>query len=294
VKLFSCDHRNIPLPAGHKFPLAKYRLLRERLQADGRFQIEPATPADPETICLAHDRDYVSAFLNGTLSTQAIRRIGFPWSEGLVARTLCSVGATLCATRAACETGFGGALAGGTHHAFRAEGAGFCVFNDIAVAVLATGRRAAVLDLDVHQGDGTAAIFAGNDNVLTVSLHGQNNFPFRKQVSGIDLPFPDGTRDDEYLTRLAGVLPGVIEFRPDIIFYQAGVDGLASDKLGRLALTLEGLAARDRLVFETIKRAGIPVVTVLGGGYSDPIERTVDAHAATFQMATLLDPLLAR
>jgi acetoin utilization deacetylase AcuC-like enzyme len=285
LRLYSCDHHIIPLPAGHKFPLAKYRMLRERLENDGRFQIERPALADAAAIYLAHDADYVNAFLEGSLSTQAMRRIGFPWSEGLVARTLCSVGATLAATAAALETGFGGALAGGTHHAFHAEGSGFCVFNDLAVAIRNIRRRAAIVDLDVHQGDGTAALFAGDENVLTLSLHGQNNFPFRKQVSRIDVALPDGTGDDEYLSRLQSVLPRVAEFGPEIVFYQSGVDGLRSDRLGRLALTPEGLAARDRLVFETVKRSGVPVVTVLGGGYSEPIELTVDAHATTFRVA---------
>jgi acetoin utilization deacetylase AcuC-like enzyme len=285
LRLFCCDHLNIPLPGGHKFPLAKYRLLRERLEEDGRFTIERAPPADRAAIYRAHDPEYVDAFIEGRLSSQTIRRIGFPWSEGLVARTLCSVGATLAATRAALETGFGGALAGGTHHAHYTEGSGFCVFNDIAIAIKNCGRRAAVIDLDVHLGDGTAAIFSGDDTVLTLSLHGQNNFPLRKQTSTIDLAFPDGTGDDEYLAALGQVLPRVVEFRPEIVFYQSGVDGLASDKLGLLALTPEGLAIRDRMVFHTVKRIGVPVVTVLGGGYANPIELTVDAHAATFRCA---------
>jgi acetoin utilization deacetylase AcuC-like enzyme len=285
LKLFSCDHHNIPLPDGHKFPLAKYRLLRERLQADKRFEIEPAPPAARELIGLAHDPEYVEAFLTGRLSAQAIRRIGFPWSEGLVARTLCSVGATLAATRAALEYGFGGALAGGTHHANYAEGSGFCVFNDIAIAIRSHGKRAAVIDLDVHQGDGTAAIFSGDPSVFTLSLHGQNNFPFRKQRSTVDIAFPDGACDADYLPALEQVLPRVIEFRPEIVFYQAGVDGLATDKLGLLALSPLGLAARDFITFQVLARNGIPTVTVLGGGYSEPIDLTVDAHASTFLSA---------
>ncbi len=285
MKLYSCDHYLIPLPVGHKFPVTKYRLLRERLETDSRFHIERAMPATASEISLAHDPEYVSAFLEGLLDPQIIRRIGFPWSKGLVDRTLCSVGATLAATRAALDSGFGGALAGGTHHAFYKEGAGFCVFNDIAVAIHVTGKRAAVVDLDVHQGDGTAAMFSANPNVLTVSLHGENNFPARKQVSKIDLPFPDRTEDEAYLAGLASVLPEVVAFRPEIVFYQSGVDGLAEDKLGRLSLTPEGLIARDRMVFETVQHAGIPVAVVLGGGYSEPISVTVTAHANTFVTA---------
>jgi acetoin utilization deacetylase AcuC-like enzyme len=260
-------------------------MLRERLEGDARFSIERPVAADAATISLAHDPEYVRAFIEGRLSEQAVRRIGFPWSEGLVSRTLCSVGATLAATRAALADGFGGALAGGTHHAYYGEGSGFCVFNDIAVAIRACRLRASVIDLDVHQGDGTASIFAGDDSVFTLSLHGQNNFPFRKQVSSVDLAFADGAGDDEYLEGLRGVLPRAFEFGPEIVFYQAGVDGLRSDQLGLLSLTMDGLAARDRMVFEAVKRAGVRVVTVMGGGYSAPIELTVDAHVQTFRVA---------
>jgi acetoin utilization deacetylase AcuC-like enzyme len=287
LKLFSCDHNNIPLPAGHKFPLAKYRLLRERLQADGRFLIERPEPASREQICLAHDPEYVDAFLAGQLKVQAIRRIGFPWSEGLVARTLCSVGATLAATRTALQDGCAGALAGGTHHASYGEGSGFCVFNDIAVAIRSYGKRAAVIDLDVHQGDGTAAIFSGDPSVFTLSLHGQNNFPFRKQLSTLDIAFPDKTSDANYLQALEQALPRVIEFGPEILFYQAGVDGLATDKLGLLSLSPMGLLQRDRMVFHMAKQIRIPIVIVLGGGYSEPIDFTVDAHTSTFLAARM-------
>jgi acetoin utilization deacetylase AcuC-like enzyme len=260
-------------------------MLREALQIDPRFKISPAPLASSRYLVLAHDAAYVKAFLNGTLDSQTIRRIGFPWSEDLVSRTLCSVGATLAATEVALLEGFSGALAGGTHHASYSEGSGFCVFNDITVAIKTHGKRAAVIDLDVHQGDGTAAIFAGQDSVFTLSLHGQNNFPLRKQRSTVDIAFPDRTGDDEYLASLRRVLPGVLEFRPEIIFYQAGVDALHSDKLGLLGLTEKGLMERDRIVFETAKRSGLPLVTLLGGGYSDPIELTVSAHANTFRAA---------
>jgi acetoin utilization deacetylase AcuC-like enzyme len=216
-----------------------------------------------------------------------MRRIGFPWSEQLVRRTLASVGGTLAATAEARDTGFGGNLAGGTHHAFRAEGSGFCVFNDIAVAIRWLGRRAAVIDLDVHQGDGTASIFEDDPNVLTLSIHGENNFPFRKQRSRIDISLPDGTGDERYLSELRRALPKVYEFRPEVVFYQAGVDGLAGDRLGRLGLSHAGLAERDRTVFEIIRLAGLPVVVTLGGGYADPIKRTGEAHANTFRTAAV-------
>jgi acetoin utilization deacetylase AcuC-like enzyme len=260
------------------------------LEADGSYVLEPAPLADPAVIGLAHDGGYVRGVLDGTVDGRIMRRIGFPWSPGLVRRTLASVGGTLAATEDALRTGFGGNLAGGTHHAFRAEGSGFCVFNDLAVAVRSHRLRAAVVDLDVHQGDGTAAIFADDPTVLTLSIHGENNFPFRKQRSRIDIGLPDGTRDDEYLTQLTGALAAVRDFSPSIVFYQSGVDGLAGDRLGRLALTHAGLQERDRMVFRFACGLGIPIVVTLGGGYCDPIERTVEAHANTFRAALGLQP----
>lgn len=290
ARLYYCDQYVIPLPPGHKFPVQKYRLLRDLLSASGAYCLEAAPLAAPETIELAHDPAYVRAVLDGTLDARAMRRIGFPWSPELVRRTLASAGGTLRATRDALESGFGGNLAGGTHHAFRGEGSGFCVFNDIAVAIAwlrADGRvrRAAVVDLDVHQGDGTARMFRDDPEVLTVSLHGRNNFPFRKQQSGIDVDLPDGTDDEAYLAALDGVLPRVAAFAPGILFYQSGVDPLAGDKLGRMALTHAGLAARDRGVMELARTRGIPLVVTLGGGYADPISRTAEAHANTFGVA---------
>jgi acetoin utilization deacetylase AcuC-like enzyme len=289
-RLFYCDHHSIPLPADHKFPVEKYAMLRAKLAADGIYELVPAPFARVDEIALAHDPAYVRAVLDGTLDARVMRRIGFPWSEQLVRRTLASVGGTLAAARDAMESGVGGNLAGGTHHAFRGEGSGFCVFNDLAVAILMLRRdsmaaRAAVIDLDVHQGDGTAAIFEGDDAVFTLSVHGENNFPFRKQRSGVDLGLADGTGDDEYLAHVRELLPQVLAFAPDVIFYQSGVDGLAGDRLGRLALTHEGLKERDRAVMEAAKMHGIPLVIALGGGYGDPIERTAEAHANTFRMA---------
>jgi acetoin utilization deacetylase AcuC-like enzyme len=292
-RLFYCDHHPIPLPPGHKFPVEKYALLRAILAADGIYDLQPAPLADAATIELAHDTAYVQAILNGSAGERVMRRIGFPWSPELVRRTLASVGGTLAASRDAMERGFGGNLAGGTHHAFRGEGAGFCVFNDLAVAILALRRdglaaRAAVIDLDVHQGDGTAAIFAEDPAVLTLSMHGENNFPFRKQRSRIDIALADGTGDAEYLRQLQQVLPEVTAFRPEVIFYQSGVDALVGDRLGRLALTLDGLKQRDLLVLEASRP--IPLVITLGGGYGDPIERTAEAHANTFRQALDVTP----
>ena len=203
-----------------------------------------------ETVKLAHDRDYVDQFVNGTLPPNVMRRIGFPWSEGLVQRTLASAGGTLAATRDALETGFGGTLAGGTHHAFRSEGSGFCVFNDVAIAIHSFRKRAAVIDLDVHQGDGTAHFFEHDPNVLTISLHGANNFPFRKQRSKIDIELPDKTGDEEYLDTLDAVLPRRPRLRPrDRLLPLRRRRSLASDVLGRLSLTPEGMRKeRDRRV----------------------------------------------
>lgn len=288
--LFYCDHHEIPLPPGHKFPVRKYGLLRALLAADRHYEMRAAPLASTNVIERAHDASYVRSFLEGSLPASVLRRIGFPWSPGLVRRTLASVGGTLCACEEALVSGFCGNLAGGTHHAFRSEGSGFCVFNDLAIAILALREdhglaRAAVIDLDVHQGDGTALIFQNDPNVFTLSLHARNNFPFRKQRSRIDVELDDGASDEAYLAELAAVLPRVFAFGPDIIFYQSGVDGLATDRLGRLSLTQEGLRRRDRLVMESCRDYGAPFVITLGGGYSDPIELTAEAHANTFRIA---------
>jgi len=201
------------------------------------------------------------------------------------------VGGTLSATAEAFSTGWGGTLAGGTHHAFRSEGSGYCVFNDIAVAIQSlrhAGRvsRVAVIDVDVHQGDGTAQIFADEPSVLTFSMHCESNFPFRKQQSKIDVSLVEGTGDEDYLAQLEAVLPRVFEFRPEIVFYQSGVDGLYADALGKLKLTHEGLKQRDRAVMTAVRAAGVPFVVTLGGGYAKPIELTAEAHANTFRVAT--------
>lgn len=279
------------LPPEHRFPARKYGLLRQMLALDPGFSIAPAVPAAEHEICLAHDGAYVRDFLRGELPAAAMRRIGFPWSPALVDRTLASVGGTLCAVRAALDgDGIAGSLAGGTHHAFHAEGSGFCVFNDIAVASAWLranwpGRRIAVVDLDVHQGDGTAAMLRADPDVLTVSLHGKNNFPFRKQQSSIDVALPDGTGDDGYLQALADVLRRVEAFQPDFLFYQSGVDTLSGDALGKLALTMQGLAERDQMVLSLWQRGAYPLVITLGGGYAKPVERTAEAHAQTYRLA---------
>lgn len=318
--LFYTDHYALPLPNGHRFPMPKYRMIRERLQATERFELRPAPFADVEVIKRTHDPEYVDAVISGTLSASAQRRIGFPWSEGFVRRTLGSAGSTLAATEEALRSGWSGTLSGGTHHAFRAEGSGFCVFNDIAIAAneLLKGhvgghvgagyippaadlnvearpaslaspprriRRIAIIDLDVHQGDGTAQIFNGSPEVFTLSVHCKVNFPFKKQLSRLDIELDEGLGDDEYLATLEHVLPQVAEFKPDFVFYQGGVDVLATDTLGKLNLSIDGVRRRDRMVFEFVKDLNVPIVLTQGGGYSKPIEATAEAHANTFLTA---------
>jgi acetoin utilization deacetylase AcuC-like enzyme len=289
-RLFSTDQLLITLPAAHKFPIGKYGLVRALLQTEDRFHIAPAPSVDRETLELVHDREYVGAFLEGALPSAAMRRIGLPWSQALAARAVASVGGTIQAALDGLSLGWGGTLGGGTHHAFRAQGAGFCVFNDIAVAIhylrrQGKIRRASVVDLDVHQGDGTAEIFANVPDVFTLSLHCASNFPFRKQRSSLDLALPDATEDDEYLRLLEQALPHAFAFSPDIVFYQSGVDGLAADSLGHLALTAQGLIRRDELVMREARARRVPLVITSGGGYSRPIEYSAQAHANTYRTA---------
>lgn len=265
-------------------------MLREALTPDNRFCLCQADLATHNDILRVHSPEYAAGFLDGSLDPLIMRRIGFPWSRELVNRTLASVGSTLAATKAALNSGFGGTLAGGTHHAYRSEGAGFCVFNDLAIAIQWAREqygiaRAAIIDLDVHQGDGTAAIFKGDAGVFTLSLHGERNFPFRKQTSTLDIPLTDGTGDPEYLSILQAALPVVWDFAPQLVLFQSGVDALQSDRLGRLSLTMTGLAERDAAVINSASKAGVPLVITLGGGYSEPMEKTVEAHAQTFRIA---------
>jgi acetoin utilization deacetylase AcuC-like enzyme len=291
LKLFYCDRHHFPLPPAHKFPLAKYRLLREALTNDADFDLEEAPLAAREDVLRVHGEEYTDAFLTGTLPPGVMRQIGFPWSPELVTRTLASAGSTLAAVRHALNAGISGSLAGGTHHAFRDEGSGFCVFNDLAIAIETVRaqtriRRVAVVDLDVHQGDGTAAIFSADNEVFTLSVHGRKNFPFRKQESRLDIELEDGTEDCEYLSKVEGALAMVWQFAPQLILYQSGVDGLKEDRLGRLALTANGLRQRDELLTSGARNRGVPMAVTLGGGYSDPVELTVNAHANTFRIAS--------
>lgn len=289
-RLFSTDQYQITLPEAHKFPVKKYGMLRKLIEQETLFQIEQAPLADVDEVSLAHHPDYVTQFVTGTLPSAAMRRIGLPWSETLVKRAFASVGGTIKASLQAMDHGWGATLGGGTHHAMHAEGAGFCVFNDIAVAIhflrhKGLIRRAAVIDLDVHQGDGTAEIFQNDPDVFTLSIHCDSNFPFRKKCSRLDVPLPDRLEDGAYLRHVDEVLPAVFGFRPDIVFYQSGVDPLASDVLGRLSLTHPGLIERDKKVMLAARQYGAPFVLTSGGGYSRPIELSAEAHANTYRTA---------
>jgi acetoin utilization deacetylase AcuC-like enzyme len=295
VRVFHCDQYSVSLPEGHRFPMAKYRLLRELLLAEELLRPEellPAPLASREQLALVHDRPWLDAVFTGALTPAQLRQLGFPWSEELLLRSRASVGGTLAAARAALQAGtVAGNLAGGTHHAFAGHGEGYCVFNDLAVTVrvLQTERcisRAAVIDLDVHQGNGTAALFETDLSVYTFSMHGARNFPFRKQRSSRDVELADGCGDDDYLALLSRHLPEVLEAaQPDLVLYQAGVDPLQGDALGRLALSHQGLRRRDRLVIDECLARRVPLVLTLGGGYARPVERTVLAHAGTYREA---------
>jgi acetoin utilization deacetylase AcuC-like enzyme len=293
MKVFYSDHYTVPLPDGHKFPMEKYRMVREKLLAENIIsQDELHEPELPprEIITLAHSTQYYDSFENGTVEPMTVRRIGLPWSKSLFYRSLASVGGAIGSARAALDEGIGGNLAGGTHHAFRDYGEGFCVFNDFAVVSLHLMKcglihKAAIVDLDVHQGNGNSAILGSNPDVFILSMHGAKNYPFTKVPSTIDVELADGTGDDEYLTKLQENLPKVFEFESDIILYQAGVDPLKEDSLGRLSLTPLGLAERDTIVLSECKRLGIPVSLGLGGGYSKPINQSVDAYVNTYRVA---------
>ena len=301
MRAFYSDTFVLPLPEQHRFPMAKYRLLRERLLEEGIVSAGDLRVPDSiawDDLRLIHDAAYVDAVATGTLPADAQRRIGFPWSAMMVERSRRSVGATLAAaqtivgTRAG-NSGFAVAanLAGGTHHAFRDRGEGYCVFNDVAVAAAVLQRdgliaRAAVVDCDVHQGNGTAAIFRDDPSIFTFSLHGAKNFPFRKEVSDLDVTFEDGAGDDEYLAALRAHLPGVLDRqRPDLVFYLAGADPYEGDRLGRLKLTIDGLRTRDRLVFEACRDRDLPVVVAMSGGYAPDVDAIVTIHANTIREA---------
>jgi acetoin utilization deacetylase AcuC-like enzyme len=271
--------------------MGKYARLRSVLAGQGLVdpeRLRAAEPAPRGALEAVHDPQYVHDFVGGELDVKAYRRLGFPWSPALVARCLASAGATLEATFLALEHGTAGTLAGGTHHAHRDFGAGYCAFNDLAVAARAAldagaVQRVLVVDVDVHQGDGTAAIFADEPRIFTLSLHGARNFPAHKPPGDLDVALADGTGDDAYLAALQPALEEAFaRARPDLVLVQGGVDPLAQDRLGRLSLTHGGLAERDRRVLHAAR--GLPLVWTLGGGYGQPIEETVAAHAASFAL----------
>ena len=297
MRAFYCDRFVLPLPPGHSFPMGKYARLRDAVLRDGAVApdelLEPAA-ASRSDLALVHDAGYIEAVFSGTLPAAAPRRLGFPWSSEMVERSRRSVGATIAAAKAALEDGAAVNLAGGTHHAYPDHGEGYCVFNDIAVAarvlqrdgLLPPAARITIVDLDVHQGNGTAAIFQNDDSVFTLSVHGEKNFPFRKAASDLDVPLPDGTGDGEYLAHLDRALDVVAGRRPAFLFYLSGADAYVGDRLGRLALTIEGLRARDRLVFERFRT--VPIAIAMGGGYCPDVDVTARIHANTVQEAARL------
>ena len=295
MKLFYADHFVLPLPEGHRFPMEKYSRLRERLAASGRFapgDFRVPEAASDDEILQAHDVAYLRRVVGGTLDAAEQRRIGFPWSAQMVERSRRSAGATLAACRTALAEGCAANLAGGTHHAHRDFGSGFCVFNDAAIAALrmraeARVRRVAIIDCDVHQGDGTAAILADQPDVFTFSIHGAKNFPFRKAQSDLDIELPDGTADEAYLDALRRGLDTVFDrIAPDLVIYLAGADPYRDDRLGRLALSIDGLAARDALVLGECATRQVPVAVAMAGGYARQIDDTVAIHVSTVLAAS--------
>lgn len=290
IRLYYTDQFVLPLPPGHRFPMQKYARLRERIeQADFRSDVELHIPpaATDEEILRAHTPGYLRQITRGDLTRAEVLRLGFPWSPELVERSRRSSGATISACRSALEHGFSANLAGGTHHAFAAHGEGFCLFNDSVIAARAMQaecrvERVAVIDCDVHQGNGTAAIAAGDATLFTFSIHSARNYPFEKMASDWDIELPDETGDEAYLQTLQAALPMVIErAQPDLVIYVSGADPYAGDRMGRLALTPAGLAARDRQVYETCLRRGIPVAVSMAGGYAPNIDEIVDIHFQT-------------
>ena len=299
MQTFYSTQLSLPLPPGHRFPMGKYAALRDRLAAECEgLRLAQAPPASDAELALAHAPAYVAAVAQGRLDARAQREIGFPWSEAMVERSRRSVGASIQATRVAQREGVAANLAGGTHHASAQAGSGYCVFNDIAVAARllqaertgggqqARPPRIAVIDLDVHQGNGTASIFADDPSVFTLSLHGEKNFPFRKVAGDLDVGLPDGTGDQAYLDALDLALVELdSRFRPDAVFYLAGADPHEGDRLGRLKLSYDGLLARDRRVFDWAWTRRLPLTLCMGGGYGHDIGTTVQVQVNTFGVA---------
>ncbi len=294
MRVFASDDFAVPLPPEHRFPMAKYAALRRRLLATGvvgEDQVVVPRAATDGELLRVHGASYLRRVVEGTLTAAEVRRIGFPWSPELVERSRRSCGGTVEAAFAALSDGVAVNLAGGTHHAFADRGEGFCVFNDVAVAVRALQaarrlRRAVVVDCDVHQGNGTASIFAGDPDVFTFSIHGASNFPFRKERSDLDIALPDGTGDAAYLGALAdGIETALRRARAEMAFVLAGSDPFVGDRYGRMSLSAQGLARRDAMVFARLRRAGLPVAVAMAGGYARDLDDTVTIQAATVAAA---------
>jgi acetoin utilization deacetylase AcuC-like enzyme len=284
-----------PLPENHRFPMLKFRKVYETLVGDGIAgldQFHCPTPAPQEWLALAHAPAYVEAYCQGALDARAMRRIGFPWSAALVNRTCVALAGTVLAAELALQYGLACNTAGGTHHAHYDYGSGFCIFNDLAVAPRVLQQRGLVqrvliIDLDVHQGDGTAAILQQDATIFTFSMHCEVNFPFHKQTSNLDVALPVGMEDDTYLATLAHYLPGLLsQIQPDLVFYDAGVDPHHEDSLGKLALTDAGLYARDQMVIDACLRRGIPIAGVIGGGYQQALDRLARRHCILHRAAS--------
>jgi acetoin utilization deacetylase AcuC-like enzyme len=294
VKVFYSDHFVLPLPEGHRFPMIKYSMLRERVAESGICgpgELRVAEPVSDEEILRAHHPDYLKRVVSGTLTDKEVRRIGFPWSPRMVQRSRRASGGTLGACLSALEDGLAANLAGGTHHAFADRGEGYCVFNDSVIAaraVQAAGpvERVLVIDTDVHQGNGTAAILQDDPTVFTFSIHGAKNFPFHKEESDLDAPLPDGAEDTEFLTALEEGLETALDAaQVQLAIYLAGADPFEDDRLGRLCVTKRGLAERDNMVLEACRERGIPVALTMAGGYARRVEDTVDVHFQSIRRA---------
>ncbi|MDQ3942979.1 MAG: histone deacetylase [Actinomycetota bacterium] len=294
MKVFYSDHFVLPLPEGHRFPMVKYSMLRERVARDGICgpgELSTPRAVKDEEILRAHAPDYLKRVASGTITEKEVRRIGFPWSEKMVERSRRASGGTLAACLAALEEGFAANLAGGTHHAFSDRGEGYCVLNDSAIAARAVqaaglAERVVVIDTDVHQGNGTAAILRGDPTVFTFSIHGAKNFPFHKEESDLDAPLPDGAGDTEFLATLERGLEVALDAADaSLAIYLAGADPFEGDRLGRLSVTKSGLAERDRIVLETCRERGIPVALTMAGGYASEVEDTVDVHFQSIRRA---------
>lgn len=294
MKVFYSDHFVLPLPEGHRFPMLKYSRLREMVAASsicGPGELREPEAVTDEEILRAHHPDYLRRVVSGKLTDKEVRRIGFPWSEGMVERSRRASGGTVRACLAALDDGFAANLAGGTHHAFADRGEGYCVFNDSAIAARALQaaglvERVAVIDTDVHQGNGTAAILSDDPTVFTFSIHGEKNFPFHKERSDLDVPLPDGADDATFLDALAEGLDRALDAsEPELAIYLAGADPFVGDRLGRLSVTKEGLAERDRIVLEGCRERGIPVAVTMAGGYSEDVQDIVDVHFESISLA---------